>query len=407
MAVARFDMGLTGDFDRKALKKYVQDIDENAQKIDDQTVDSPTDGTVRPPDPTDAAHLTKSMEEIFGRIADKFSGEDFDAEDLKRLMIEDEQAQVNSDGADNWVRIESKEHGRSYYFNTLTKESSWSDPLSNWVRIESQQHDGRSYWFNPLTRESSWSDPKVSDGQQLAQHMPPDTTKHRANDSDEAPFENPVAGNVEARAAIAGAVAVAVASAQQQQQAEQTSRPEVEIAAATAAAKKARPLPERKRKGKHRANDSDEAPFENPLAVDVEARAAAAGAVAVAVASAQQQQQQQHHVSRQREASFAWEHPKSTMSQTPAMQMQHTQQHTHQMHQMHQIQHSSMLPAALPSQAEVHMYEGGDGGVAGERHSSHRERRDRMVQQAPVVEDHDFEDHDLWWSDEEDEGVLI
>jgi len=33
--------------------------------------------------------LKKSMEEIFGLIADKFSGEDFDAEDLMRLMTGD------------------------------------------------------------------------------------------------------------------------------------------------------------------------------------------------------------------------------------------------------------------------------------------------------------------------------
>ena len=33
--------------------------------------------------------LKNSMEEIFGIIADKFSGEDFDAEDLMRLMTGD------------------------------------------------------------------------------------------------------------------------------------------------------------------------------------------------------------------------------------------------------------------------------------------------------------------------------
>ena len=73
MAVARFDMGLTGNHDRKALKKYVHEID---QKVETQPGDHAS--TINP--------------------------------------------------LSNWVRIESEEHGRSYFFNTLTKESSWSMP---------------------------------------------------------------------------------------------------------------------------------------------------------------------------------------------------------------------------------------------------------------------------------------
>ena len=66
-------MGLTGNHDRKALKKYVHEID---QKVETQPGDHAS--TINP--------------------------------------------------LSNWVRIESEEHGRSYFFNTLTKESSWSMP---------------------------------------------------------------------------------------------------------------------------------------------------------------------------------------------------------------------------------------------------------------------------------------
>ena len=110
MAVARFDMGLTGNDDRKALKKYVHEID---QTVERQPGDpASTDGTVRRPHPTGAG-------------------------------------------------VELMENEKTI------------NPLSDWVRIESEEH-GRSYCFNTLTRDSSWSDPRVSDGQQLAQHTPPD-----------------------------------------------------------------------------------------------------------------------------------------------------------------------------------------------------------------------------------------
>ena len=88
MAVARFDMGLTGDHDRKALKKYVHEIDQ----------------TVELRQPSDHASTINPLS--------------------------------------NWVRIEGEEHGRSHFFNTLTREYSTT-----------------SLW-----------DPRVSDSQQLA-HM--------------------------------------------------------------------------------------------------------------------------------------------------------------------------------------------------------------------------------------------
>ena len=89
MAVARFDMGLTGDHDRKVLRAYVREIDDQTVKLR-----QPSDhaSTVRRPHPTGAAH---------------------------------EQAQFNSDGIyDNWVRIDY-------------------DPLSSWVRIESHAAKAR------------------------------------------------------------------------------------------------------------------------------------------------------------------------------------------------------------------------------------------------------------------------
>ena len=92
MAVARFDMGLTGDHDRKALKKYVHEIDQ----------------TVELRQPSDHASTINPLS--------------------------------------NWVRIESEEHGRSYFFNTLTKESSWSMPRVS----DSQQLPPREAWERRL-----------------------------------------------------------------------------------------------------------------------------------------------------------------------------------------------------------------------------------------------------------------
>ena len=131
MAVARFDMGLTGDDDRKALKKYVLEIDQTVKRTHSlglwkrglwrllQADHASTDGTVRRSHPTGAAH---------------------------------EQAQFNSDGA-----------------GVELMENATINPLSNWVRIEGEEH-GRSHFFNTLTREYSTTslwDPRVSDGQQL------------------------------------------------------------------------------------------------------------------------------------------------------------------------------------------------------------------------------------------------
>ena len=110
MAVARFDMGLTGDDDRKALKKYVLEIDQ----------------TVELRQPSDHASTTNPLS--------------------------------------NWVRIDSEEHGRSYFFNTLTKESSWSMP-----RVS----DGQQY-----------SDPRVSDGQQLARRWQLKTRERRLQEKE-------------------------------------------------------------------------------------------------------------------------------------------------------------------------------------------------------------------------------
>ena len=95
MAVARFDMGLTGNDDRKALKKYVHEID---QTVERQPGDpASTDGAVRRPHPTGAGVELMENEKTINPLS-------------------------------NWVCIESEEHGRSYFLNTLTKEKSWSKP---------------------------------------------------------------------------------------------------------------------------------------------------------------------------------------------------------------------------------------------------------------------------------------
>ena len=51
--------------------------------------------------------LKKSMEEIFGLIADKFSGEDFDAEDLMRLMTGD----ISTSDSDTEAKKKKKKGG--------------------------------------------------------------------------------------------------------------------------------------------------------------------------------------------------------------------------------------------------------------------------------------------------------
>ena len=51
--------------------------------------------------------LKNSMEEIFGLIADKFSGEDFDAEDLMRLMTGD----ISTSDSDTEAKKKKKKGG--------------------------------------------------------------------------------------------------------------------------------------------------------------------------------------------------------------------------------------------------------------------------------------------------------
>ena len=53
--------------------------------------------------------LKKSMEEIFGLIADKFSGEDFDAEDLMRLMTGD----ISTSDSDTEAKKKKKKGGKA------------------------------------------------------------------------------------------------------------------------------------------------------------------------------------------------------------------------------------------------------------------------------------------------------
>ena len=53
--------------------------------------------------------LKNSMEEIFGLIADKFSGEDFDAEDLMRLMTGD----ISTSDSDTEAKKKKKGGGKA------------------------------------------------------------------------------------------------------------------------------------------------------------------------------------------------------------------------------------------------------------------------------------------------------
>ena len=53
--------------------------------------------------------LKNSMEEIFGLIADKFSGEDFDAEDLMRLMTGD----ISTSDSDTEAKKKKKKGGKA------------------------------------------------------------------------------------------------------------------------------------------------------------------------------------------------------------------------------------------------------------------------------------------------------
>jgi WW domain len=66
----------------------------------------------------------------------------------------------------DWVEIYDNTYKRNYYYNRVTKESSWTKPASitvdqlpaDWVEIYDNTYK-RNYYFNRVTKESSWTKP--------------------------------------------------------------------------------------------------------------------------------------------------------------------------------------------------------------------------------------------------------
>jgi hypothetical protein len=65
----------------------------------------------------------------------------------------------------NWVSKVDPASGKTYYINTVTKNSQWDPPskeMSNWVS-EIDPTSGKSYYRNITTNKSQWHPPSDSE----------------------------------------------------------------------------------------------------------------------------------------------------------------------------------------------------------------------------------------------------
>merc|ERR1719478_727171 len=74
---------------------------------------------------------------------------------------------VAASGADAWTE-HTHSDGRRYYYNRVTKASSWDKPdalktvaerMNTTCWKEYKTADGRDYYFNPTTKQSVWEMP--------------------------------------------------------------------------------------------------------------------------------------------------------------------------------------------------------------------------------------------------------
>ncbi|KAE9358387.1 hypothetical protein PR003_g1294 [Phytophthora rubi] len=73
-------------------------------------------------------------------------------------------AQVSTDMAPSaWMECQDESSGATYYYNQVTRETSWSKPstgswpASQWEAM--QDSDGKAYYYNPMTGETAWTQP--------------------------------------------------------------------------------------------------------------------------------------------------------------------------------------------------------------------------------------------------------
>ncbi|KJE88377.1 rho GTPase-activating protein 15 [Capsaspora owczarzaki ATCC 30864] len=78
-----------------------------------------------------------------------------------RRSVSTENFQATTALPENWVEA-TDANGKTYYYNRVTKQTSWSRPLDrplpeNWKAVADAS--GKTYYYNSVTRETSWSFP--------------------------------------------------------------------------------------------------------------------------------------------------------------------------------------------------------------------------------------------------------
>jgi hypothetical protein len=63
-----------------------------------------------------------------------------------------------------WLAVKADAEGHTYYFNTLSRETSWSAPAVWWEELKDPS--GLRYYMNGVTRVTQWDPPPglLSDG---------------------------------------------------------------------------------------------------------------------------------------------------------------------------------------------------------------------------------------------------
>jgi len=63
-----------------------------------------------------------------------------------------------SEDDDRWKEAVAPD-GRKYYFNSVTKQTSWDKPIMNTEWKEATTADGKQYYYNAKTKETRWEKP--------------------------------------------------------------------------------------------------------------------------------------------------------------------------------------------------------------------------------------------------------